>query len=160
LLAEGFLLSAVGSALGVAFAWAAVRLFDAANPIELSPGAELTVNLPVLGFGAGLSIVTAILFSIVPAIRASRVDLAAAMKKGRRAGLANAVVALEVALSFVLLTAAGLFLSTAMRMESESLGFDPDGMIATRITLPSVRYRVDADRSLPSRRRTQPNCRR
>ncbi len=146
LLTEGLTLSAFGAAGGLAIAYAGIRYFRHASPIELTVGANVTLNLPVLAFSAVLAIVATLLSSLVPALRATQVDLAQHLKaagRGAVAGgntLAGAAIAAEVALSFVLLTGAALLLTSALRMGSEPLGFDPDHLLATRLILPEHRY--------------------
>src|SRR5882762_7855974 len=68
-LTEGLLLSGLGAALGVAFAWMAVRYFRIANPIELSVGADIGIHPVALGFSVLLSIVSTVVFSLLPAFR-------------------------------------------------------------------------------------------
>jgi putative ABC transport system permease protein len=152
LLTESLLLSGGGAVLGVAMAWGLVRYFRYANPIELTVGADVGVNLPVLAFGVGLSIATTLIFGLIPAIRASRVDLTQHLRAaGRgsvpsRSRLAGLLIAAEMGISFLLLTGAGLLMTSALRMGSEHLGFDPDRLVAARITLPPSRYPGDASR--------------
>ena len=73
-LAEGLLLAASGAALGVAIAWAAIVYFRSANPIELTVRAEAGMNLPVLAFSMALTIATTLVFALLPALGASRVN--------------------------------------------------------------------------------------
>ena len=151
-LTEGLLLAGVGAGLGVAMAWAALRGFRAADPIELSVGANVAMNWPVLGFSIALAFVTTLVFALVPAVRASRVDLTVDLKAGGRGfvqgrqRLTRAVVSVEVALSFVMLIAAGLLMTSALRMGSENLGFRPAGILAGRIKLPATHFATAADR--------------
>ena len=151
-LTEGLLLSGIGAVLGVAIAYAAVRYFRHANPIELTIGSDVTVSLPVLGFGILLSVATTLIFGLLPAMRASQVDLAHHLKSGGRGFvpgkhiLARALITVEMALSFMLLVGASLFLTSALRMGSESLGFNPDRVLAARVGLPAFRYPTDSAR--------------
>jgi putative ABC transport system permease protein len=151
-LTEGLLLSGASAVLGVAMAWAAVRYFRMANPIELTVGADVAINLPVLGFCIALSIATTLIFGFLPAVRASQVDLTEHLKAGGRGavrgrhGLAKTVVAVEMALSFMLLIGAGLFMTSALRMGSEPLGFHPDRVLTVRVSLPVSRYSTDSQR--------------
>jgi putative ABC transport system permease protein len=151
-LTEGLLLAGLGAALGVAIAYAAVQYFRHASPIELTVGGNVTVSLPVLEFGILLSVATTLIFGLLPAIRASQVDLAYHLKSGGRGfvlgryGLAKAVIAVEMALSFMLLVGASLFLTSALRMGSESLGFNPDRVLAAGIGLPAFRYPTASER--------------
>ena len=151
-LIESLVLSGFGSAVGVAIAWAGVRYFRYANPIELTTGADVQVNLGVLGFAAAVAAAATLTAGLLPAWSASRVDLATAMKTGGRCtvpgrqGLARLVIAVEVALSFVLLIGAGLLMTSALRMGSTPLGFSPDRLLAARVALPAFRYPGDAER--------------
>jgi len=152
LLTEGLLLSSLGSALGIAIAYASVRYFRYANPIELTVGANVGVSLPVLAFSGTLSIATTLIFGLLAALRASRVDLAQHLRAAGRGyvqgryGLAKTVITLEMALSFMLLMGAGLLMASALRMGSVPLGFNPDRVLAARVALPVFRYSADAQR--------------
>ncbi len=121
------------------------------NPIELSVGADVTVSPFVLAFSIVLSVATTLIFGLFPALRASRVDLTQHLKAAGRGsgsiqgrhGIAKTVIAVEMAFSFLLLTAAGLLMTSALRMGSEPLGFNPSQLLATRVSLPASRYATD-----------------
>lgn len=153
-LTEGLLLSGLGTGLGVAIAGGAVRYFRLVNPIELSVGADISVSLAVLVFSGVLSIATTLIFGLLPAIRASRVDLTQHLKAAGRGpvpgrhSLAKVVIAIEMALSFMLLVGANLLMSSALRMGSEPLGFSADHVLATGVPLPVFRYSTDDQRRL------------
>src|SRR5262249_27367205 len=120
-LVEGLLLAGAGSALGVGMAYGALQYFGSVNPIELSGGADVRVSAAVLGFSVLLSAATTLIFGLLPAFRASRVDLTEHLKAGRgavqgRRSLGTTIIAAEMALSFLLLAGAGLFLTSALRM--------------------------------------------
>jgi putative ABC transport system permease protein len=146
LLAEGFVLSGVGGGLGVPVAFVLVRWYRSINPVQLPPGAEVHVSLPVLAFAAAVSLLATLVFGIAPAWKASRVDLNAALKSGGRGmtagrhGLARLLVAGEVAGSVILLAGAGLLMESVLRMGSAPLGFDPQHVYRARIALGSERY--------------------
>ena len=152
LLTESLLLGLLGAALGVALAGAAVQYFRAASPIELTAGADVALNLPVLLFSALLALLTTLVFGLLPAVRASRVDLTERLKTGGRGsvrgshGFSRAMIAVEMAMSFLLLIGAGLLISSAFRMANAPLGFDPDGVLATRLALPLPKYAPAAAR--------------
>jgi putative ABC transport system permease protein len=154
LFAEGLVLAAGGGGFGVALAFVAVRSFRAVNPIELPAGAVVQVSLPALAFAAGVSVLTAVLFALAPAWRFSRVDLRAALNEGGRSGIvgggrsraARTLVAVEIALSLVLLAGAGLLGESVLRMRGERLGFEPEGLYYAGFTLPQGRYTDSAAR--------------
>jgi predicted permease len=137
LLAESLTLAVAGAALGLAFAhWAAQLLVR-----ELSfYGSRITLDTGldwhVMAFTAGIALATALLFGIVPALRATRVQPQEAIKEqGRsivgesRFGLASLLVAAQVALSLVLVVGAALFVGTFSSLAHVRLGFDPDPMM-------------------------------
>jgi putative ABC transport system permease protein len=151
-LTEGLLLSGLGAALGIAIAYAALHYFRIANPIELSVGADVAISPLVLAFSIVLSVATTLIFGLFPALRASRVDLTQHLKTAGRGsiqgryGLAKTVIAVEMAFSFLLLTVAGLLMTSALRMGAEPLGFNPSQLLATRVSLPAARYSTDSQR--------------
>jgi predicted permease len=106
----------------------------------------------VLLFTGVLSILAMMIFGPLPAFRASRVDVVQTLKVAGRGvvhggqRLASIAIALEIGMTFVLLIGAGLLTMSALRMGSESLGFDPNGLLATRVTLPAFRYTTASQR--------------
>ncbi|MGO9259984.1 MAG: ABC transporter permease [Bryobacteraceae bacterium] len=148
LLTESLLLSAGASLAGAALAGAAVHYFRVARPIEMPPGMALELNARVLAFTAFLSVLTAVVFGIVPAWKASRTDLNEALKAGGKASsqdrghhrLGQALIVAEVMLTVVLLSGAGLLIQTLQRFASAPLGFQPDGLITASLHLPKTGY--------------------
>jgi predicted permease len=129
LLTESMLLAAVGGVCGVLLAqWGVtilVNLVAKESPLDTRPDAG------VLAFTFGVSIVAGLLFGLIPAVRASKTDLATAMKEKARTGsrfwrfnLSSAMVVLQVGLSMVLLTGAGLFARSLLNLQHENVGFD------------------------------------
>jgi len=134
LLTEGLLLAMLGGAGGVWMAFGAVRYFRAVNPVDLPVGAEVSISGPVLAFTLLVSVLTALLFGMAPAWKASRANLNTALKSGGRGnvsggGLGRAMVAAEMALSVVLLAGAGLLMESVLRMGSANLGFAASGLV-------------------------------
>src|SRR5262249_48872163 len=84
LLTEGLLLAGLGGTLGVAVAYAAIRYFRAVNPIQMPVGAAVELSWPVLAFTAAVSLLAVLVFGLVPAWRASRVDLIESLKAAGR----------------------------------------------------------------------------
>jgi predicted permease len=134
LLTESMLLAVVGGVCGVVLAqWGVtilVNLVANESPLDTRP------DVGVLAFTAGVSIVAGLLFGLVPAVRASKTDLATAMKEKARTrsrlwrfNLSSAMVVLQVALSMVLLTGAGLFARSLLNLQSENVGFDRSNML-------------------------------
>ena len=141
LLAESLLLSGAGAMLGLLFALWGSRLLvrqlsTSTNTVFLSIG----LDWRVLGFTAAVAIATAILFGVAPALRATRVQPNDALKEqGRsiagdhRFGLANTLVIAQVALSLILIVAAGLFMRTFASLATLDLGFDRDPVLVASI---------------------------
>jgi predicted permease len=138
LLTESVLLAAFGGALGILVGrWTAELL------VYFSTGSSTTVRAPLnarmLLFTAAISLVAAILFGLVPALRASSLNPAAPGKRvpGIRArfglSLANGVVIFQIAASLVFLIGAGLFLRTLQKLADQNLGFDKDHILVVEI---------------------------
>lgn len=146
LLTEGLLLSGAGGGLGMLVTFGLVRWFRAVNPMELTPGADVHVSLPVLAFAAAATVAATLIFGLAPAWRAARIDLNEALKSGGRGStagrhrLARLLVAAEMAGSVLLLAGAGLLMESVLRMGSAPLGFDPNHVFRARISLGSEDY--------------------
>ena len=148
LLTEATLLSLAGAALGTLLAMGAVHGFQSLHPIEMPPGNPVRINLQVLVFTAALAVVTALVFGLIPALKASRVDLIDALRaSGRSAGFnpaaqtfGKALVAAEVMLSLTLLTGAGLLIESVNRFTSVPLGFRMNHLLTMVVELPTWRY--------------------
>ncbi len=140
LLTEGLLLAAIGAVFGVLLATWGLDSLLATAPRELTQISEVRVDRSVLVFSAALTIATTLVFALVPALRASRVDLAASLKDGGRgtagvpaARLRAALVVAQVALCLFLLVGAGLLIRSFARILQVSPGFDPDGAITAAL---------------------------
>jgi predicted permease len=151
LLTESVLLSAIGGGLGLLLAWWGTRALLAFSPPELMELRDTAVNLPVLAFTVGLTLLTGIVFGLVPAIEAARFDLNESLKEGgRTAGsrsnrLRNAFVVTQVALALVLLVGAGLLIRSLNRLNSVEPGFDPNQLLTMRVNLPARKYDTDPE---------------
>lgn len=150
LLTESVLLATVGGLAGLAAAAAATRSLAALVPADIPRMAEVTLDWRVLLFTAGISLLTGILFGLVPALQASRPNLFDVVKTEGRSStgtlaqkrLRNALVGAEIALVFVLLMGAGLMLRSFEHLQSAPAGFDPNQVMTGRVTLPGA-YPVD-----------------
>jgi putative ABC transport system permease protein len=145
LLTESLVLATIGAAVGVMLAWVGVRMLDK-MPIEGIPRIDVvTIDGRVLGFTAGLALLTGLLFGLMPALQAYRMGMVAAMHEGGRGGTANrrsnsVLVAAQFALSFVLLIGAGLLLKSFQRLQSVDIGFNPEKLLTMVVSLPSKKY--------------------
>jgi putative ABC transport system permease protein len=141
LLTESLVLSALGAAIGLAFAhWGSRLLVRQLSTSTNNVFLALAIDWRVLGFTAGVAIATAVLFGMAPALRGTRVQPNDALKaQGRgvagdgRLGLGNALVVVQVALSLMLVVAAGLFIRTFASLAQLDLGFDPNPVIVASV---------------------------
>jgi putative ABC transport system permease protein len=168
LLTESLMLALLGGAGGLLLARAGIGLLVAAAPREIPRLAEITIDLPVLGFGLGVTLATGLLFGIVPALRASRVDLNEALKdagrateSGARHGLRSALVACELALAFVLVVGTALLGKSLQRLLHVDPGFDARNVQTMSVYLWGQRYQqpdaeLDFYRRLGERLRALP----
>ena len=136
LLSESVVLALGGAALGLGLAWAGIKVLIALSPANLPRLDAVDIDPWVLGFATLAALVAAALFGIVPALRASRPDLADVLRAaGRTPGLGggkllrNAVVTAEVALSFVLLIGGGLMVRSFIELSRVKPGYDPTGVL-------------------------------
>jgi len=143
LLTESLLLALVGGALGVALAWFSVRTLVALGGDFLPRAGDVRLDLGVLAFAVGVTLLTGLVAGLWPALRASSPRLAGALREGARGssgGAAShrgraALVGAEVALAVVLVTGAGLMLRSFERLTSVDPGFRPEGALLARFHL-------------------------
>ncbi|HLJ45730.1 MAG TPA: ABC transporter permease [Bryobacteraceae bacterium] len=150
LFAESALLGVLGAGLGVVFASIASQMLLAmiSSESELVP-LRVTPDLEVLVFTVAVTILTVFLFGAAPAIRATGVELAPALRLGRgvvsaRNLLSQGLVVAQVALSLVLLASAGLFLRSLANVTNINLGFDKQNVLRFHIDPASAGYKPDA----------------
>jgi putative ABC transport system permease protein len=142
MITEGALLSLAGGALGLALSLGGMRILNHLIPSGLPVTAEPRIDLQLLLFTLALSLVTGVLFSIVPAFQAARASVNDALKQGGRSGAdvqsrvtRDALVILEVAAALVLLTGAGLMIETMAKLRGVDLGFRSDHLLTLRTAL-------------------------
>ncbi|AKF80723.1 permease [Myxococcus fulvus 124B02] len=149
LLTESLLLSLVGGGLGVLLASSALPALLALAPPELlTPGAQVELEGTVLLFSLGLSVVTGLLFGLLPAWQASRPRLQDALREGAQRATAGAgagrtrkvLVVGQVALAVVLLVGAGLLIRSFGALQQVQPGFDATDVHVLRLSLPEGRY--------------------
>jgi predicted permease len=159
LFTESLLLAATGAALGTTLAWwmrdllMALRPFGAASVVL-----DLPLDARVLGFTILVTVTTALLSGLAPALRATRLDLAAQFQGGARtlgAGshsrLARSLVVVQIGLSLVLLVSTGLFVRTLGNLQSVDPGFNDHGLVLFRIDAASAGYSRERFTALQSR---------
>jgi len=154
LLTEGLLLSAVGLVIGLLVALWGLDALLATAPRRIRELTDVRVDRAVLGFSILLTVATTLSFALVPALRASRVDVASALKEGTRgtsgvpaARLRSLLVAGQMAVSLCLLVAAGLTLRSFSQVLRVSPGFDPEGVTAVMLYPAGPGYESDEARA-------------
>ena len=151
LLVESLILALGGAILGALLAWGGLKFIVALMPQDIIPAeAVIRLNAPVLIFTLGVTMLTALTFGLIPALKAAGKDLNEPLRdtgKGLSGGfrhgkLRNAVVILEVALSLTLMVAAGLLMRSFVALREVRLGFQPDHVMSARLPLPVERYKT------------------
>jgi putative ABC transport system permease protein len=147
LITESTLLSVTGGLLGLVCAYAAVRALVGLIPPTVATLGAISIDARVAGFTVAVSLLTGLVFGLLPARHAARVTLGETLKdtargagdaRGRRAG--RVLVAAEMALAVVLVIGAGLLLRSFARLVRVDAGFRAEGLVTFRLDLPSSRY--------------------
>jgi putative ABC transport system permease protein len=153
LLTESVVLGVMGGALGLVLAVWGLDLLLAAIPIDFPFWMKFKLDGRVLGFTAGVTLLTALIFGAAPALQASKVDLNEALKEGGRGAagaarhrLLRSLVVAEVSLSLVLLIGAGLMMRSFMRLQHTNPGLNPENLLTLRIDLPGAKYETPEKR--------------
>jgi putative ABC transport system permease protein len=162
LLTESMLLALAGAAVGVILAWAELHVLVAIIPANTFPSeAHISLNGRVLAAATALAALTALLFGLAPALGLFTSNLNDPLKAGgrgnsgfRRGRLRNLLIIGEVALSLILLTAAGLMMRSFFIMRQADLGFKPDKMVTTQIRLAGNNYKTADQQALFGRELT------
>jgi putative ABC transport system permease protein len=149
LMVESLTLGLIGGLIGVGLAYGGLRALLAFPPANLPRLNEITIDLPVLGFALGVSIVSGLLFGLVPILRvvgARLANLAGAVRGGGRWASAgknqhrsqNALVVVQVALALVMLVSSGLMIRTFQNLRNVEPGFtDPATVQTVQLSLPA-----------------------
>jgi putative ABC transport system permease protein len=153
LLTESLLLALLGSALGLAFAWIGIQALVAISPRDLVSLQSVGLNVSVLLWTLGVSILTGVIFGLAPALHISRLNLNDSLKEGGKSESAQAggsrrlrsvLVVSEIALAVVLLASAGLLIKSFMRLQQVDRGFNTDNILTMVVRLPDAGYSKDA----------------
>ncbi len=145
LLTESLLLSFIGAIVGVALAAVGIRMLDKLPITGIVRMEEVSLSGGVLAFTAGLTLLTGLLFGLMPALRAYAMGIETGMRDGARGTVSHrrlnsALVAVQFALSLILLIGAGLLLKSFQRLESVDLGFNAENTLTMVATLPRAKY--------------------
>jgi putative ABC transport system permease protein len=148
LLAESAVLAALGGVAGLALAYAGVSVLRAVGAESVPRLDEVRIDGVILAFTLLVTLLSGLLFGIIPALSASRTDLGSVLREGSRGathGIVGqrtraALVVAQVALSLVLLVGAGLLMRSFVRLQRVDVGFDPTGVQVASIRLPDARY--------------------
>ena len=147
-LVESFLLSLVGGALGLAITSTALRLSKTYLANTFQNGDTIHVDATVCAYVLVASCISALIFGILPALQAAHLPIQTGLREGsagtgtsRKQSLTrDAIVTVEVALSLLLLVAAGVMARTLYEMQRRPLGFDPDKVVTAELMLPQKNY--------------------
>jgi len=155
MMTESLLLALLGGASGIALAlWLSNSLIGMMSAGGPRIALEITPDLRVLGFTAAASAITCLLFGLIPAWQASKVQVNPALKEGRqagRAGLRRVLVVAQVALSLLLVIGAGLFTRTLINLYTLDSGFERRGVLVFRVDMSKSGYKVDEMRMVQAR---------
>ena len=152
LLVESVLLAITGGALGFALSLWALHLLLNAIPVQLPFWMDFSIDLRVLAFTLGITLLTALIFGAVPALQTSRVDLNDTLKEGGRGAIGfrgrsrSMLVVTEIALSLVLLVGAGLMIQSFLRLRQVNIGLDAKNVFTANVILPRAKYREPQQR--------------
>ena len=151
MLTESVVLSLLGGVLGVVFAVWGTYAIVGLDPGNIPRLSEVEIDMTVLGYALGLSLLTSFVFGLAPAYRTSRSDLVHALKEGgarASSGLRlfgrnrtrSLLVVAEIALALILLVGAGLLIRSFATLAGQDPGYNPSGMLTMTINLPRARY--------------------
>ncbi len=146
LLTESVLLGLLGGAVGIVLAFASVRALVASLPGQFPLVERIEIDPTVLGYSLLVSLATGIVFGLVPAWQASKVQLEETLREGGRGGsggthrLRSGLVSAELGLALVLLIFAGLLLRSFTELQRVDPGFHSENVLNLSISLPSSEY--------------------
>ncbi len=147
LLSESLLLALIGGLAGTLLAWWGTGALAGIGPKELPRAHEIRIDLPVLLFALAASLLTGLLFGVVPALRSSQADPNEALKDAGRAtegrshhSYRNVLVTVELALAFVLVMGACLLGKSLLRLLNVDPGYDPHNVLTAGVYVYGDRY--------------------
>jgi putative ABC transport system permease protein len=150
-LTESLLLAVIGGAFGLLLAWVGIRALIAFSPNNIPRIEKATLDLRVLGFTLLVSVLTGIIFGVVPALRASKSNLNDGLREAGRSAAEGAsgrqarglLGITEIAVVILLLIGSGLMTKSFIRLQKVEPGFDPQRLLTMELTLPRPKYKQD-----------------
>jgi predicted permease len=148
LLTESFVLAALGAVLGLAIAWAGVRVLAAHGTAGLPTLTPIRIDAGMLAFAALLTLATTFLFGFAPAIQSLRLNLTEALRDGaggssvglKRQSLRGLLASVQTAIAALLLIGSGLMLKSLDALMRIDLGFEPEGVLTLELRPPEASY--------------------
>jgi predicted permease len=148
LLTESIVLALISAVAGIGLAAWGIKALVAAAPAGVPRLEQTTLDPDVLLFTLMVTLVSAMLFGVAPALRAARVDVQTVIKAGGRGAgmsgvrdrLRTGLIAAELAVALLLLVGAGLLIRSSLALQSVNAGFDPHGVFSARFALPAAAY--------------------
>ena len=148
-LTESFMLALASGVVGIGLAWLGLDLLLSLAPVDTPRISEISIDARVLLFALAISLTTAVIFGLVPALKSSKAELFTTLKDAGTKGLTgrlsnhrlrNVVVIAEVSLALVLVTCAGLFVRSFVQLISIDPGFNSENLLTMHITLDGATY--------------------
>ena len=154
-LTEGLLLSVIGGALGIGLAWWTMGVLGKIAFPFLPRSQEIRIDSRVLLFTLGVSILTSVVFGLIPSLQAGKTDVQETLKEGGNTMSSGVVggwlrpmlVVVEVAAAVVLLIGAGLMIRSILRIREVEPGLRPQNLLTAKISLPREKY-TDAESTI------------
>jgi len=148
LLTETMLMALIGGILGTGLAWAGCRMLERMHPSKLPQLSSINMDVTVLIFALGLSLLTSLIFGILPSLSATKVNLTNALKDSGRSSTSGSsrqygrrlLATAEMAFAVMLLIAAGLVIQSLLKFQLQQPGFQVDHLLTAHLFLPSTRY--------------------
>ncbi|HEX5736621.1 MAG TPA: ABC transporter permease [Blastocatellia bacterium] len=146
LLTESLILALLGGGAGLLLALWGIELLIKLGPRDIPRLDDISIDGTVLWFTAAASILTGIIFGLVPALKASKPDLNESLKEGSRGtsegfnrySLRNLLVVVQMALTLIPLVSAGLLVKSFLRLQQVNPGFAPENVLTMRVSLPAL----------------------